>query len=61
MEVGDYCSDTLHMAVVTSVVQGKPFVEVLDGGVSICTRWGEIGKEKQRKGVLEWVEIDEKK
>ena len=47
--MGDYCSDTLHMAIVTCVVQGKPFIEVLDGGVSICTRWGEIGKEKWRK------------
>ena len=47
--MGDYCSNALHMAIVTCIVQGKPFIEVLDGGVSICTRWGEIGRENRRK------------
>ena len=37
-----YCSDALHMAVVTCIVQGKPGVAVADRGVGICT--GELRK-----------------
>ena len=38
------------MAVVTCVVQGKPFVEVLDGGMSICTRSEEEVEGKEFGG-----------